>query len=265
MGKTAQSNKKQKINRLPISIFNRLQFITEFKEDSLESTAESILKTYKPVVLGSCGKSYAQPEKPLDVAAFKSSTILPGHIPYLKLPEIPQAVPPVSKKKRKIYGQPKFPSLIPLLMTANFSGTDIRRYHFVTQRNALRRMVTNDDKCVVNIVRFGSTLFLRRFSKHGTVNKNDVGYRFEEMCTTNGVSNVDFNILTDGRIGEYRILMMSETDAIDPVNGKSVELKSKKSNISKLEKHDWWLQAFLSEYLMVLRKEKKIFQFCVFQ
>lgn len=257
MDKKAKLKKKKTINNLPIGIFNRLEFIIEFEEeDSIGFAMESILASYEPLVLGSCSTSCITPANPLDVAAFRKVINLPGREPYLQLPQLPKSLPAASKK-RKIFIQPKYPSLIPLLMTAKFFGTDTRNYHVVTQRNSLRHMATADD----NFVRFGSTLFLRRFSSYRTTNKNDVGFRFEEMCTTNSTSNVDFNQLIDGRIGNYRILMMGETDAIDRLSGASIELKCKKSNATKSDEHEWWLQAFLSKYMtlhMIERRRQRL-------
>ncbi len=244
MHKRAKCNKKKTINNLPIGIINRLDFIIEFQE---VVSMDSILESYEPIVLGSCSTSAIVPKNPLDVDAFQKATNLHGNKPYLQLPELPQRIPPVSKK-RKIFTQPTYPSLLPLLITAKFFRTDARNYHVVTKRNSLRRLVSMDENFVVSVVRIGSTLFLRCFSRHHTTNKNDVGFRFEAMCTTNSTSNVNFNQLIDGRIGNYRILMMGETDAIDKQTGASIELKCSRSNASNSDKHKWWLQAFLSKY-----------------
>lgn len=239
--------KKKTINSLPIAIFNRLHFIVEFEEDLMQFSMESLLESYAPRVLSSCGTSSRSPKNPLDVAAFQRITNLPGRAPRLQLPQLPQSIPAVSEK-RKFVVRPKYPSLIPLLMTAKFSGTDTRHYHVVAQRNSLRRIAANDEDFVINVVQFGTTLYLRCFPRHRVTNKNDVGFRFEEMCTVNGVSNVDFNQLIDGQIGKYKILMMCETDAINRPNGESIELKCKKDKVSKYHEHNWWLQAFLCKY-----------------
>lgn len=113
-------------------------------------------------------------------------------------------------------------------MTAKSSGIDTRRYHVITQRNSLRRIAMNDKDFEINVVRFGSTLFLRLFGRYRVPDKNDVGYRFERFCTSKCDSNSDFNQLVEGRIGKHKILMLGETDAINKVNGESIELKCKK-------------------------------------
>lgn len=237
--------RKKTINNLPNGIYNRLQFIVEFEEDSIQFTTESILESYDGVVLSSCSTFYKVPANPLDIVAFESTTKVPGSIPHLRLPILPRSIP--LPKKKGIFVQPKYPSLIPLLMTAKFSKIDTSSYHIVTQRNSLRKLAMNDESFVLNVVRFGSTLYLRRFAKYRTVDKNNVGFRFEEMCTDPSNRKYDFNQLIRSRIGQYEVLMMCETDAINERN-ESVELKCKKSDASKSDELDWWLQAHLSKY-----------------
>jgi hypothetical protein len=70
------------------------------------------------------------------------------------------------------------------------------------------------------------------------------------MCTpTIENFNGDYHQLIDGRIGEFRILMLGETDAIRRDNGEPVELKCHRVNPSKAMEHAWWLQTFLSKHL----------------
>lgn len=236
--------KKKTINNLPIGIFNRLQLVIEFEEDLMQlQTMESIVEAYAPRVLSSCTIRCRMPADPLDVGAFQRIIKVPGSKPYLKLPKLPQSLPVA--KQNQIYVHARYPSLIPTLITAKSSGIDTKNYHVVTARNSLRILATNDEDFVINVALFGSTLFLRRFTDYRTTNKNDVGFRFEEMCTVGCNSSFNYNELIDGQIGNYKILMMGETDAVNKVNGESVELKCKKSRPSQRDELDWWLQAYL--------------------
>lgn len=248
MNKKLKPNKKKPktICGLRRGIFSRLQFVIVFEEDSTHLTMESsIFESYVPRVLSSCSVSCKKPENPLDVKAFERVTTLPGQTPYFQQPNLPESLPADRNQKRIMVET--YPSLIPLLMTAKFSGIDTRRYHIITQRNSLRKLAMNDEDFAINIVRFESTLFLRRFASYRVINKNDVGFRFEEMCTNKSNSSVDYYQLIDGQIGKYKILMMGKTDAINRENGESIELKCTTPNRSRSDKYDWWLQAYLSK------------------
>lgn len=243
--KKPRPNKKKTINNLPIGIFNRLQFVIAFEDDSMQlPTMESIFESYTPRVVSSCSIRCRQPADPLNVDAFQRITNVPGRKPYLQLPKLPKSLPPIAKQN-KIYVHTKYPSLIPMLITAKFSGIDTKSYHVVTWRNSFRILAMNNEDFVINVALFGSTLFLRRFLRYRTTNTNDIGFRFEEMCTDKCNSNSYYNELIDGQIGNYKTLMMGETDAVDKLNGESVDLKCKKPPASKKDQHDWWLQAYL--------------------
>ncbi|XP_037042268.1 uncharacterized protein LOC119078705 [Bradysia coprophila] len=221
----------------------RLQFIAAFEEDPVELTMESsIFESYVPRMLGSCSTLVKMPGNPLDVKAFKGSVKIPGRAPFFRQPKLPQRVPAVSKPRMIV--EPKYPSLTPILMTAHFSGINLRLYHVVSQRNSLRKLAMNDEDFVVNVVRFGSTLYLRRFLHYRTTDRNNIGFRFEEMCTGSR-ENFDFNQLIDGRIGGYKILMMGKVETIRKGSGESIELKCQKHRANMADKVDWWLQAYL--------------------
>jgi hypothetical protein len=67
------------------------------------------------------------------------------------------------------------------------------------------------------------------------------------MCTTtSGNLNGNYHQLIEGKIGELRILMLGETDAIRRENGESIELKCQRKPLAQSMEHDWWSQAFLS-------------------
>lgn len=244
-----QKKKKEKekaIHGLPTSLFQRLQFIREFEEDLEELTMESsIYESYIPRVLNSCSTHYTMPHDPLDIEAFLCVVVIPGMTPSFKQPTLPKRLPSVKKKNFSI--EPQYPSLIPLLMTAKFSRIDIKRYDVVCQRNSIRKIAANDEDFVISVVRFNATLFLRRFAKNRVRNKNDVGFQFEDICTVKQRRKFDYNQLTEGQIGENRILMMGEVDAIRTENGDAIELKSKKSNVTNQDKAHWWLQSYLSK------------------
>ncbi|KAG4070817.1 hypothetical protein HA402_011043 [Bradysia odoriphaga] len=211
-----KKKKAKTINGLPNGLIARLKFITTFEEDPVELTIESaIFESYVPRVLSSCSTPVKLPANPLDVEAFKRSVKMPGQAPLFRQPKLPQRIPALSKRKMVV--EPKYPSLIPLLMTAHFSGINLRLYHVVSQRNSLRKLAMNDEDFVVNVVRFESTLYLRRFSQYRTSDKNNIGFRFEEMCVSGRKDNFDFNQLIDGKIGEFKVLMMGEVDTIRKV------------------------------------------------
>lgn len=239
-----KTKKQKKINGLPKSMFDRLQFIIAFEENPEQLHVKtSIMDLYAPRLLNSCDISSYAPRKPLDIEAFRRGTIVPGHAPYFKQPKLPSSLP--SGPKKPLIYEVTYPSIVPLLLTANHCGVDTRSYHFISQRNSFRKLAMNDEKFVINAVRFGSTIFLRRFSRWRMVDKNNVGFSFEEMCTTKENSKSDYNQLIDGNIGKFRILMMGETDAINRGTGESIELKCQKSDPSKYNEYDWWLQAYL--------------------
>jgi len=133
-------------------------------------------------------------------------------------------------------------------MTAHQAGVDVQQYNVVSERNSFRKLAMNNEDFVITVVLFDSTLFLRRYANYRAINKNDPGYRFEEMCTTTMYNlEGDYHQLIEGQIGDLRILMLGETDAIRRGNGESIELKCHRPNPSKSLQHDWWSQAFLSE------------------
>lgn len=243
--KKPKKKTNKKINGLSKSLFDRLELVIMF-EDPTQSN-DTIVDNYITRVLSSCSTSCRFPKDPLDVQAHRQATILPARTPYFNLPTLPATLPRVQKKS--FFIQPTYPSITPLLKTANHAGIDNRQYHFVLSRNVIRKMTMNNENFVINVVRFGSTLYARCFSSYRTVDKNNVGFRFEKMCTSKHNGHFDYNQLIDAEVGGFKILMMGEVDAINKDNGESIELKCQKSNLSKIQEHEWWLQAYLSEYI----------------
>lgn len=241
MGKKSKKQREKAICGLPKSLFDRLHFLTTFEDDA--SQIKSLdFDTYVPRIISSCNLAARHPNGPLDIEAFHRVTILPAQTPYFEPPNLPSTLP--ASRKKKIIICPTYTSMLPLLMTAKHAGVDTQMYHFVTYRNSMRKLAMNDEDFVINVVRNDSTLYVRRFPAYKTKNISDVGYRFEEVCTTKSNSDFDFHQLLDGQIGKFKILMMAETDAVRRENNEAVELK-----VAKKWQHNWWLQAYLGEYI----------------
>lgn len=238
----------KKLSGLPNGIFNRLQLVIVFNDDpaQLSDVSSSLIDSYLPQVLGSCTLSSHLPRNPLGIGAYRRCIYSPGQSPYFDPPPLPSYLPPADLQNPSIL-KPIHPSLLPLLMTAHRAGVDVHEYNVVSERNVLRKLAMNDEDFVITVVRFDSTLFLRRYASYHKINKNDRGYLFEQMCTSTGGSvNGSYHQLIEGRIGQLRILMLGETDAVRRENNESIELKCQ-SKAALSMKHEWWLQAFLSK------------------
>jgi hypothetical protein len=250
MATSLQPKKKAKKyqNGLRKELFTRLRFIIAFEDDptQLNDVSTSLIESYLPQVLGSCTLAWWLPDNPLNIDEYRKCMILPGDTPYYDPPPLPTPLPDGPRDSR--ITKPIHSSIIPLLMTAHSADVDIRNYNFVSERNSYRKLAMNDEDFIITVVRFGSTLFLRRYADYREIDRNDSGYRFEQMCTTTSKNlDGDYHQLMDGRIGEFRILILGETDAIQRDNGQSIELKCCRVNPSKAMEHDWWLQTFFSK------------------
>jgi hypothetical protein len=104
----------------------------------------------------------------------------------------------------------------------------------------------NNENYTIGVVRFGSTIFLRRYDTYRTIDKNDIGYRFEQMCTPNSYLDGNYLQLIEGKIGTLKTLIIAEVDGIERRTGQSIELKCHK-NSGNQHQQDRWLQAFLSK------------------
>ena len=250
MASSLQSKRKNKRrkNGLPNGLLARLQLVITLDEypPQLTDDAISLLDSYSPSVFGSCTLRWYRPRNPLNVAEYRRSIRLPGQAPYLALPVLPCALPPDLPNARVII--PTHPSILPLLLAANYAGVNVQKYDIVSERNSIRQVAMNNEDYVISVIRLDSTLFLRRYPSYHSVDKNDTGFRFERLCTKkNGFLHSDHYQLVGSRVGEFQILMLCETDALQSGSLQSVELKCSQHNPTKAFKHEWWLQAFLSK------------------
>ncbi|CAF2107848.1 unnamed protein product [Rotaria magnacalcarata] len=240
--------KKRRQNGLPNSLFTRLQLVMALDDfpDQLEDASSSYVDSYDARVLGSCTLAWHLPTDPLSVSNYRRCSVIPGQVPYYVPPLLPCPLPSDSRPNSRIV-KPTLASILPLLLTARQVRVDVRQYDFVSERNSLRKFMLNDEDYIISVMRFDNTIFLRRHAAYYSIDRNDKGYRFEEMCTTtSNYLDGDYHQLTEGRIGELRTLILAETDAIKQENGEAIELKSHKNLSGKWMQHDWWSQAYLS-------------------
>lgn len=223
---------------IPLPMFRRFKFVAQFKEADVAES--SLVYSYVPRIINSCSTSYKLPKDRLDVEAFRKITKVPGCTPYFKQPNVPSRLPvPLN------FVETTYPSLIPLLITAQHSGIDAKAYHFVTKRNSLRVMGMDSWTFDINVVRLQSTIFLKRFENYSIFNTNSTKYCFEQMCTECN-STQDYNQLSDGQVGDFKILTLGETDALDKDNDDAILLKILPNvYVNQYKKSEWWLQAYL--------------------
>ncbi|UJR18021.1 hypothetical protein I4U23_004922 [Adineta vaga] len=91
--------------------------------------------------------------------------------------------------------------------------------------NSLRKIAMNNENYVIGVKRIGSTLFLRRHDKR-LINKNDVGFRFEQMCRPNYHLDAEYKLLVEGCFGNLRTLITAEADAVCKPH-RTMEFKSR--------------------------------------
>ncbi|CAF1476467.1 unnamed protein product [Adineta ricciae] len=226
----------------------RLHLITTLDDYPLEltDTSLSLVDSYAPQLRGSCTLYWYLPRDPLNITEYRRCTVLPAHTPYFAPPAIPAYLPGGPRQRAHVC-KPFYTSLLPLLLTARHARVDIRQYDIVCERNSIRKFVNNNEDYIISVARVGSTIFLRRHPSYRSVDRNDVGFRFEQMCTIqNGFVDGTYHRLVEGRIGELRVLILAETDAVKQENFReSIELKCQQKFVNKSKQHDWWLQAFL--------------------
>jgi hypothetical protein len=241
-----RKSKKQKVLNNELS--NRLQLIIAFEDDpsNIDHTLSScsFVDLYSPRTLGSCTLAWHLPSDPLNIQYYRNCLVIPGEVPYFVSPSVGSYLPP--EQHNSLVRQPRFTSILPLLLTAQHVGIDIRQYGIISERNSLRRIAMNNENYTIGVVRFGSTIFLRRYDTYETVDKSDIGYRFEQMCTADNYLDGNYLQLIAGQIGSLKTLITGEVDAIERQTRQSIELKCHKKG-GHQHQHDWWLQAFLSE------------------
>ncbi|CAF1204683.1 unnamed protein product [Rotaria sordida] len=231
---------KRSQNGLPNELFTRLQLIIALEDypSELMDISPSLVDSYDPRILASCTLSWHLPKNPLSIADYRRCIIIPGQTPYFVQP-IPPAYLPSGPQRNAHIRKPIHASILPLLLTAQHARVDIRQYDIISERNSIRKFLMNDEDYIISVVRIDSTVFLRRYATYNHVDRNDVGYRFEQMCTMkSGSFDGNYHQLIEGRIGELRILVLAETDAIKQENGESNELKCQQQRLAKSQEHD---------------------------
>jgi hypothetical protein len=251
MNPSSHSKKKSKQRKvLTDELFNRLHLIIAFEDYSPQlDITRSLVDSYSPRILGSCTLAWHLPSDPLNVQYYRRCLVIPGEIPYFTPPTLNSYFPP--ELPNSIVVQPRFTSVLPLLLTAQQFGIDIRQYDIISERNSLRRIAMNNENYTIGVIRFGSNLFLRRYDTYRSIDKNDIGYRFEQMCTTGNHLDGNYLQLVAGQISSLKTLIIAETDAMERQTGQSIELKCQKKSSGSHNQQDWWLQAFLSKSRMV--------------
>ncbi|CAF3655111.1 unnamed protein product [Adineta steineri] len=242
-----RKSKKRKV--LTDQLFNRLHLVNVFDDDFPSNSSLSIVNSYSPCVRGSCTLAWHLPADPLNIQYYRRCLAIPGEIPYfIPSPRTPYLPP---EQSDSFVRQPRFTSLLPLLLTAQGTGIDVRQYNIISERNSLRKIAMNNEVYTIGVIKFGSSIFLRRYDTYQTINRNDIGYRFEQMCTTGNYLDGNYIQLIEGHIGTLKTLMTGETDAVERRTGQSIELKCHRKPDNQ-DIQDWWLQAFLSGVTKVI-------------
>ncbi|CAF1232122.1 unnamed protein product [Adineta steineri] len=234
---------------IPQDIFSRLTFIHEYEknQDGENNTVDpaSIINDYQPHILTNFNLSHHLPPDHLATQLYRDAMTVPAD-------RIPLFIPPAIGTNFPIgdpnyITQPRNTSLLPALIAAQAIKVDFRQYDIVSERNSLRKIAMNVKIYAVGVMRYGKTLLLRRYGRR-SVNRNDVGILFEEMCTPNYPSGAEYKYLIEGRIGTLRTLVTAEIDAVsngNNQNNNSIELTCRKEEKFQ-NKVDVWLQTFLS-------------------
>ena len=234
---------------LPIdqAVFDRCQRPTVF-EDYQDRTLitfylSALADTYSPHVCASFNRNLHLPQDDMSITDYDPCITTPARIPYYATPT-PDSVFRVRGDER-IIDQPKYTSLLPLLIAASRNHINIMQYNVISERNSLRKIAMNDENYVIGVQKVGSTLFLRRHD-HRLVDMNDAGYRFEQMCTPNYDGSASYHRLIGGCLGDLATLITAETDAVS-VDDKAIELKCRLNRITARDPIHCWLQAFLGK------------------
>ena len=239
------------MGELPIDneTFRRCQMLFAFQDlddqNSNSSANPVLVRDYSPGVCAQFNLAWALPEDYTSIQAYEQCIGIYPSIPYYTQQKPGSKLPPMRRKRR--IPQPKYSSLLPLMIVAQRNDINIDYYQVVSERHCLRKIAMNSEDYVVGVQKFGQTLFLRRYDCR-RVNMNDHGYRFEEMCTPHYRLRAGYYQLIEGRFRNIRTLITAETDAIDRQNGQAIELKCRvNENVSAQDRSKYWLQAFLGK------------------
>ncbi|CAF1272770.1 unnamed protein product [Adineta steineri] len=230
-------------------IFNQLTFIREYEnnQDGENNAIDSgsIINGYQPRILTDFNLDWQLPADHLAIQLYRDATTVPANrIPFFTAPAINTNFPVGDPN---YIPQPRNTSFLPCLIAAKATQVDFRQYDIVSERNSLRKIAMNAEKYAVGVMRYGRTLLLRRYDRR-SINRNNVGFLFEEMCTPSYPPGAEYKYLIEGRIGTLRALVTAEIDAVSNENtqtNNSIELTCRKEE--KIHNRvDAWLQMFLS-------------------
>lgn len=244
------------MSELPIDneTFKRCQMLFAFKDfdnQNVRKPAKSYLvRDYSPRVCAQFNLGLTLPENYTNIDAYEQCMRTSRSMPYYTQPEPGAALPP--RVSRRSISQPKYSSLLPLLIAAHRNAIHIDQYQVVSERHSLRKIAMNDEDYVVGVQKFGQTLFLRRYG-YRRVNMDDSGHRFEEMCTPNYRLKAYHYQLIEGQLDNIKTLITAETDAVDRQNHQAIELKCRiNGDVPAHDRSQYWLQAFLGNSFFTL-------------
>ena len=232
---------------LPIDdqTFRRCQIVMEISDEHHwdTSTMVPLIGNYTPEFRGDFNLQWNHCLDYRDIQGYEQCMTIPAELPYYRQPNPDTQLP--SQSPNRVIPQPEYTSLLPLLIAAHHYNINLNQYQVVSERNSLRKISMSDEDYVVGVQKFGPTLFLRRYD-HRFVNRNDYGYRFEQMCTSGHDLQANYFQLIEGHVGDLRTLITGETDAVDEQDGQAIELKCLLNGILREQDcNRYWLQAFL--------------------
>ncbi|CAF4038197.1 unnamed protein product [Adineta steineri] len=230
------------------AIFDRaqqcLQFENEYNQALDENLSGTLLNNYAPKILGSSNFKLHVHEDHLNIYQYEKCILEKLQIPYYNQPKLNSKFP--HRIHNGVIPQARKTSILPILIMAQRYKVDIHKYDIICERNSLRNIAMNKNLYVMGVKKIGKTFFLRRHDKR-FVDKNQAGYRFEQMCIREYNSSTCFKQLVEGNIGTFKTLITAETDAIDEQTHQGIELKSRYNSIDIYDQEDSWLQTFLSD------------------
>ncbi|CAF1339333.1 unnamed protein product [Adineta steineri] len=259
---------------IPEAILNRCVLIKKFQSNQNEINEEvdpmGLISGYQPHILNRFNINRYLPDDHRAIQSYRDVLTIPAEqVPIFSAPQLNTLFPALPPNE---IPQPKYSSLLPILIPAQAVDIDFHQYDIVTERNSLLKIASTHKECIVGVARCGKTLFLRRYDRR-RANQNDAGYQFERMCTPGYDLEVEYKYLIEGYIGNFQTLITAQVHSVSeddglPIELKCPELKCSRSNCSqlkcpelkcleedgKLHLDEKWLQMFLGgvEKLKVL-------------
>ncbi|CAF1349483.1 unnamed protein product [Adineta steineri] len=246
------------MNSLPIDdeTFARCRLHSEVVIDddkiSKASGVKASFETYLAKFRGSFNLTWSHDYLPTDIAEYEKCITVHAKAPYYREPYYDNQLPP--KLTNLVIRQPFYASILPLLISARHNKVNIENYHVVSERNSFRKITMNNEDYVISVQKFGNTVFLRRHDERSDT-MDDVGHRFERLCTPDYKNEASYYQLIEGNIGNLRTLISGETDAVVE-NEHAIELKcSTYNNLYWKYLDQNWLQTFLSKCMILIYNE----------